>query len=604
MTESQQSLKNKIGAFFGRAWGFIKRHKKLCIILVAVVVVAAIVLSLFSNVQGASAGMMQAPQTVTLARMDLQQIVSGTGTLQSSAPREVSSSLSYEVKEIYVKEGDVVQAGQLLAQLDTTDLDKDISTVQKNITDAQEKDALSLAQAERKLQDAINTREINWTKNNENVQKAYNAIDAARVTAATTAGNNALAARSGADATTAANAAVNNPANNTLPDADVTGQTPEAALATAQLLASNAQSTLNATSAQDPSFATCLSECTRLQDLQARAQQQREQVYSTAYNTEYAASQSRNHATVYVPAYDSAYAGADVSAQTATYNTAVETRDTTYRNDSISVENAQDNVNTLKTQDSAATYRTQLEGYQDDKEDCQITAPIAGTVTAMSAEVGKSAGGSSMGSSTAAAAAALFTIENTNSLEITASVPEYDAVIVTPGMRVDITTDAINDTEWLGTVESISPKATDDAGNFTVVVQVTSPTGQLAIGMSAKVNIVTEAKENVFAVPYDAVTTDASGNSVVYVYTESRPEAGAGTPGGTVPSGVPADLQNAAEAGPSGTPVVVQTGMETDYYIEISGTGLTEEMVILADPEGKNVSTDAGMGGFMMGGGF
>jgi multidrug efflux pump subunit AcrA (membrane-fusion protein) len=139
-------------------------------------------------------------------------------------------------------------------------------------------------------------------------------------------------------------------------------------------------------------------------------------------------------------------------------------------------------------------------------------------------------------------------------------------------------------------VKSISPKATDTNNNFSVVVRVTSPVGKLAIGMSAKINIVTQEKTNVFAVPYDAVTTNDEGKTVVYALKEDAASAPTAGEAGTPPAAM-------------GTEIEVETGMETDYYIEISGKGLEEGILIFADPEGKNVSTGSDNPFVMMGGG-
>ncbi|MDL2327956.1 efflux RND transporter periplasmic adaptor subunit, partial [Ruminococcaceae bacterium OttesenSCG-928-A11] len=416
---------------------------------------------------------------------------------------------------------DRVEAGQALAQLDTTDLDKSIADVRKSIAEAEASDALSRTQTERKLQDAIDQYNIDETKHNKAVSGAESTLNAAKKEKSAAA-DERKAKKAVLDA---AQAAVDGYAGDTgLPE------------------------------------------------------------YTDLVNALTAAQGDYDLA-------DQAYQGKKTAADQAqsAYDSAVQLRDTTLRQDNISIENTRDSIDSLKLKDSASAYRSQLEGYLEDREKCVIEAPVSGTVTAMTAEVGQSAGGSAMG--TAATAAALFTIEDTDRLEITASIPEYDAILVQVGMQVSITSDAIDGTGWTGTVKSISPKATDASGNFTVVVEVVSPVGELAIGMSAKINIITEAETGVFAVPYDAVTTNAQGESVVYLLDTQAAAPPAG--GGEAP-------------GPAGTPMVVETGMETDYYIEISAADLEEGLVILADPEGKNVSTDSGgsgMAGFRVGGG-
>lgn len=540
---------------------FIKRHKKLVVFLIVIAVIAAILLIMPRFMGGAVASLPSEPQTLALARMDLEQIVSGTGTLYSKNSSDVTSSFSYDILEIYVEEGDIVNAGQPLAMLDTADIDKDIADARKNIADAEASDSLALSQAERKLQDAIDTRNINWAKNEQAVQDASDDLKAAN--------KNVEKAKTALDSAAA-----------------------ELKTALASVLL-------------DKSLSSRIKSAGDLEYQYLQSGKPDEDFFEPGYTLDTAMPYLSIYFARFSDAqknYDSAVSAVSNSAQ-GVYDRAVETRDSTYRSDSISVQNAQDTVESQKQKDSASSYRTQLNNYLDDKEDCLIKATIPGTVTTIAAEIGKSAGGGMAGNATGAASpASLFTIEDTTRLEITSSIPEYDAVGIKVGMQVSITSDAFDDEEWHGSVKSISTKATDANSNFTVVVEVISPGGQLAIGMSAKFNIVTESKRDVFAVPYDAVGVDTQGQIVVYEYIKPAAlEAGGPEPAGRLMR----DGENTESAGQAGRPIVVITGMETDYYIEVSGDGLIEGMILLADPEGKNVNADTrGMGGFGFGGGL
>jgi len=536
MNEAKQTTKKRNDS------SFIKRNKKLFIILIVIAAAAVVFFLVFSNnMRNNMENLMQAPQTIKLEKMDLEQIVSGTGTLQSRITREVTSSLSYDIIEIYVDEGDYVMMGQLLARLDTSQLDDDIAELRRNISNAEAQDSLSLTQAERKVQDAINQYSIDEAKLNNEINNA-----SANLSNAKTARDIALADMNNKQQFL-------NQANNA-----VTNYPPSS----------------------DPSFD--------------------QTVYD---NLVLAAAAAQTNYDNSVITYGDQQNLVN-QAQTA-YDAAVQQKDTTLRQSSINFQNARDAVDTQKLRDSAANYRSQLRTNLDNREKCEIAAPISGTITVINAVIGNSAGGGgAMGGAGISASSALFTIEDTNQLEITSSVPEYDAVIVRVGMKARITTDAFTGKYWEGIIKSISTKATDDSGNFTMVIEVTSPVEELAIGMNAKINIITEYENNVFAVPYDAVTTDEMGRSVVYSYT----------PDIMIPNETDSILHRGTTSMPTrgvtgsgtlqtGTPIVVQTGMETDYYIEISGDGLKEGMLILADPEGKNADSGSG-GGFPFGGGF
>ena len=521
--QTQDIKKNSRSTGFNR---FVKRHRRLLIVLLLLAAAVVIGAYIFGNMRNNAAGNASLPQTLTLTRMDLRQLVSGTGTLRSSKTSEVKSGLSYDVSEIYVGEGELVSEGQLLALLDTGQLEKDIADTRKNITDAKAQDALSLAQAERKLNDALNQYGIDEERLNKEVDKARSRLTSAN-----------------ADKKKA-----------------------ESAMNDKKSLLDKALDSLNKyPQAGDDGYDA--DEYNALLQAAADAKAAYEAAAAAYETLSLAASQAKT-----------------------ALETAEQQRDATLRQSGIAIENARDALNTQKLRDSASAYKAQLDTQLENLEKCRIVSPAAGTVTSVGAEIGKSAGGGSP----AGAGSALFTIEDMNKLEVSANIPEYDAVNIRAGMSVVIISDALDGEEWLGSVKSISTKATDANSNFTVVVEVAPPVGKLTIGMSAKFNIITESKNDVFAVPYDAVTTDAEGQSVVYVYAGPSGPSGAG-PAPTGPG----------ETDYLGQPVAVETGMETDYYIEISGSGLKEGLILLSDPEGRNVSaaSSGAMGAFPMGGG-
>lgn len=563
---------------------FISNHKKLLIILAVVLVLAiaivAVLLSRDTADVAADAFAAANQQTEVLAKTDIEQIVSGTGKIQSRSPREVTSSSNYEVKEIYVAEGDWVEEGQLLATLDSEDLDKEIADLREDIADAEEKDADSVADAEEKLADAIETRDENAEKNEESIQEALDSIEQARKDAGEAAleeGAVEYATEASADA------------KNTLTSAQTALQTAQASYSAKEVtyqtllgyeklyydkvLDSSKEDLLEtfgyeSIEALSDAVEQAKEDRDALQpnvDAAQAAYDSAEAKYDATYEAAYQLYKS-SHPLVYSEGYNDA----DVSNLESTYEKAVETKESTYETDTKSIESAQKSLDSQKEVDSAEAYRSQLETLLENKEDCRIVAPSAGTVTEMSAEVGKTSTGMAM-----------FTIENTNELEISVSIPEYDVPNISIGTPVTITSDAYDNKEWTGTVSVISPKATDDSGNFTVTVDITSEAEGLAIGMSAKVNIIVDSQTDIFAVPYDAVTENEQGQKIIYVVEEN-------TSGDNSSKG-----KDNEQASLTRREIVVETGMEGDYYIEISGAGLKEGLTYLSDPEGKNVSTAA-----------
>lgn len=541
--------------FFSAIGRFIINHKKISI-LAAIAIVGGISGFIIYNkltAKPVNTGFAM-PETTILEKTDLEQTVTANGTLQSALTRNVSSELSYNITEIHVSEGDVVQEGQLLAVVDSTTIDKNIADVKKKISDAEKSDALALQQAERKLQDAINQYSIHDSQTATDVQNALNSL------------NTANSARDTAQATMT-------DAKNILDSA---------------ITALNSYPPVD-DEQHDPSVYS------ELQLAVANAQANYDKAKQEFDAKQTAASQAQT-----------------------TYNNAIQQRDTTLRQDSISIENARDSVNNLKIKDSAESYRTQLKSYLEDKEKCSIFAPIAGTITAVNAEVGSSAGGGgtagatntgstgATGSTSTGSGNSLFTIEDMSTLEIPLSIAEYDAIHMKTNLTAKLTSDAVEDKIWNASVTSISSTATD--GYFTVMVKITSPADELVIGMSATVDIIVDSRQNVYAVPFDAVVKNAQGESVVYVLDLP---AGGRMPAGnnadqSMPAGdPPADMGNrngnfAPPADTSGgtstdisqnrREIVVTTGFENDYYIEISGDDLEDGMLVLNDPLGLNVN--------------
>jgi RND family efflux transporter MFP subunit len=254
------------------------------------------------------------------------------------------------------------------------------------------------------------------------------------------------------------------------------------------------------------------------------------------------------------------------SLQTA-YDTAVSTKNTTLRADRAAIAKATDALKTQRLQDPATQAQAELNSYLKQKNDAIIKSPIAGTVTSANAKAGEYA----------KMEEPLFVVEDISRLEVTTSVPEYDVAKLRVGLGAHVISDAIKGEQWDGVIKSISPVASDTSGNFTVTIAVQTALNGLKGGMSAKVNIVCDSRENVFAVPYGALVERANGETAVYAI-----EAGGAAPG--------AEKAGADTAGAARREVIVATGLETDYYVEIIGSTLTEGLVIEADPESLNIN--------------
>ena len=206
-----------------------------------------------------------------------------------------------------------------------------------------------------------------------------------------------------------------------------------------------------------------------------------------------------------------------------------------------------------------------IQKMQNTLEDATITAPVSGVVTAVYAKVGEPGNG------------LLFVVEDTQSLKINTKIKEYDVANIREGMPVVIKSDATGDQEISGTVTYIAPAAikteagnTQTGGNdsnveFEAEVQVNDPNCGLRIGMNTRLTVLLEEKQDVFGVPYDAVVEKADGSTVVYAAVEQQ---NSGKNSSYVVTEIP-----------------VTTGLETDFYIEISGGEVTPGMAVISNPQ-------------------
>ena len=192
-----------------------------------------------------------------------------------------------------------------------------------------------------------------------------------------------------------------------------------------------------------------------------------------------------------------------------------------------------------------------LQNLKDDLECAVVTAPCDGVITAVNAEEGVLSTG------------ALFVIEDLNSLRVAASVGEYDVPYVDEGMSATIRCDAVDGVEYDGKITSVAPTATASATssgvNYKIEADIDGEDGKILVGMSAKVTIISDRRENALTVTYDALTTDENGNDAVYIAEKDE-------------NGVyHAKL------------VTVEIGLETDYEIEIVSDQISVGTLVLTD---------------------
>lgn len=218
---------------------------------------------------------------------------------------------------------------------------------------------------------------------------------------------------------------------------------------------------------------------------------------------------------------------------------------------SRAVESAQNVVDMEKYQSTDDSASTTLDGLKEQLADCELTAPISGVVTAVNVSVGDSNTPGTV----------LFTIEDTSTMKITASIDEKDILKVQEGQEVVITSNALGDTKLSGVVSKVvkvkntSASGTDAAASqagtagYSAEITILSDS-DLLVGMSTKAKIVISQRDSALAVPYDLVKYDDNGDAYILVPEDN----GDGT--------YTAKRCN------------IKVGEEIDYYTEVLGGDL------------------------------
>ena len=662
----------------------MSKKKKIIGVVCGVVAVAVVGGYLLLNQNSGAAVMVS---TETLQQMDLQNTVSLTGVVESETDRKVYSTLSYLVESVNVQVGDVVQAGDVLAQLDTEQLEMDIAQQQAAVDASNSQSAHQIEVNRKAYENAVENYENGLDSNAISAESGVNQAE-----------NSLTQAEYGVDSAQlqvdAAEAAVRDARENyyitrdqlngNVDDARDALDDAEDALAEAEAAYNEAVAEANsqvadtkaAMDAADKALKQAEADWNNFQDIHRQEYEDAQNEWSAAkkiyedaaiiYNQAVAAGsenveqaeEEMNKAKAAFNAaqikYDqvkearepeqakyeaaqaaykeaeAAYTSASATAQTvansaqsgvasaqtgvasaeaqldaardarngstltqleqgiasanrsvdsaelqediakAQQDAAEQSADTAKQQQAATENSIAQQIDTLKdnligSQIAAQSTKSQeiaIQSLQDTLADATITAPVSGVVTAVYAEEGQPGNG------------LLFVIEDTDALKITTNIREYDVGNIEVGMPVVIRSDATGDKEIPGTVTYIAPAANktengntltadDSTVEFEAEVQVNDADSGLRIGMNTRLTVLLEERSDVYGVPYDSVVEKADGSEVVYAVEPSSEKEG-----GYVVTEVP-----------------VTTGLETDFYIEVSGDGITDGLSIVSDPQ-------------------
>lgn len=262
------------------------------------------------------------------------------------------------------------------------------------------------------------------------------------------------------------------------------------------------------------------------------------------------------------------------------YTQALENQETTNKQNKQQITSAKEALTQTKSSTKKSKKEAQKQVLSAEKtlDACTVTAPCDATVTSISVAEGDTYTGGT-----------LLTLDDTSNLMVSTTVSESDINDISIGQRVVILTDATGDEEIEGSIVSISKsKASTSSGNtmsdtssdsdgYPVEISITDSNDKLWLGMTAKCSIILTEEKDTYAVPYDAIHTDKDQSCYIEVLDST----------GTVSS-------DAAKQNESTKKITVTKGLESDYYVGISGEGLSEglQVVLPTDETSSDTDTD------------
>ncbi|MEG2174225.1 MAG: efflux RND transporter periplasmic adaptor subunit [Oscillospiraceae bacterium] len=483
------------------------RRRRIILIIVALVIAVLVVWKLMPHSTALPV------ETTALAKTSLEKAINLSGRIESASQSRVYSSQTGLVNRIDVQVGDAVKAGDVLAQLDITDLETELAIKNATLSVGAKTDAIALAAAEKQYNDMLSDLQNGM----------YAPLVSAEQSVATASKNLSEARRNYND----------NDQDIDKADEEVY-RTEKAMNAARREMEESAVACKANVGHSSVHSADCLAKQEAYQ-LALRAWKEAYNFYST----------------------DMSSFGKAVQDSRLIYENALQNREVAQQEANRALKTLTDSIERAKLSGDMTADQLTAKKLISAIGDSTIKAPIDGVVTAIYAKIG--APGSGL----------LFIVEDLNHLVVKTSIREYDIATVEVGLPAAVKSDATGETEFDGTLSRISPAATKAAdgstqssGNveFEADVTLATPDSGLRVGMTVRLSLILAKKDDILALPIDAVSTDDKGQAIVYVAR--------------------ADAKGVLHA----EPVPVTTGLETDFSVEIASDSLAEGDLVITTP--------------------
>ena len=528
-----------------------KIWKKVLVLLLVLAVAGGVLLRVFFQPGGSA--LAASYSEVEVSRQDIAVTLSSTGTLQPANQYNVTASVQGEVLSCTFEEGDIVEEGAILYEIDKSDIE---NTIQRA--------SLTLESSQESYQDALESLDnLNVTAQESGVVTQVYVEE----------GDEVQAGGSIAEVRNSAVMEITLPFNASDANTFYVGQS-------ASLTVDGSFETLTGTVVEIAGAETVLDGYQIVKDVTIQVSNPGG-LSDTTQATAVVGGAACNSSGTFT--YSSEFTvQAEVSGKVESLSirsgSSVQEGQVVAVLSSSSVEDQVESAQ-RSLEDTQLSYENTVEQL----DDYTITAPISGTVITKNVKVGDSLD-TTNGQST------LAVIYDLSYLTFDISLDELDISQVEVGQSVSITCDAISSGSFEGRVTKVSVAGTTQNGvtNYPVTVQIDDPPEGLLPGMNVDAVIIVSQSEQVLSVPSAALQR---GNTVYVKDETATNDSGVIVGGVTLPDGWRA--------------VQVETGLSDDNYVEIT-SGLSEGDIVFVPQTVRESSGGfsemGGMGGAVNGG--
>lgn len=509
-----------------------------------------------------------ASHATAIERMDIKQYVTVSGTVKSSKTSElISSAVNTKVEKVNVRVGDRVKKGDIIAVLDTSELQSQLEAAEKQLENIKSKNDIELSSAKRVYDNAV-------AQKNEKSERGSNILSSAKESYDKSLNEKNEAAK-----------AYNDAVDNRTAKADELQRAVDEAEAAAECAAELKCGMDNAKA----EYKRIKAEYDLLSADSSTAENELKAAKEKCDEAEVSASEAE---AAYTDAKDMAKALSDAAEKLASeYSSAVvdekETRaelstankyldqakselnSASYSKidtDELNKDDVAAKADLLKeagisAEDMLSEPQRQIEQIKRSIESCTVKADRDGVITAVNVKEGEMYSGNT-----------IAVIQDDSSFIVSAAADQYDISKLEKDQPVEITINAVSHDVMAGTLSFVAP--TPDAPTYSADGSVSGGTQYaieadfgsqpegMRIGMTAKLNIITGEKKDVLAVPDNCISTDADGISYITV----------------------------AENNGEQRKITVERGICNDYYTEIISSEISEDMKVSA-PKDTDSST-------------